>query len=1112
MTNTWHNHLKQKLIQAYSAEQAANLFDKYQDVFSSSYLAECSPSQAVDDIKHLEKLSQDKPVSMAFYRTENQELHLRLFQFEQSLPLSIVLPMLENMDLHVDRESPYHLQGKISFWINDFIVAYPRKTPIEIDKVTDFFEEAFIHSLNGLIENDGLHKLILGAQLSGREIVILRCYAKYLRQTAFRFSQVYVEQTLTNYFAIAKQLINLFIAKFDPAQNDANTLEKLEFDLVAALDAVSNLEEDRILRRFLELIKATVRTNYFQTKIDGQFKSYLAIKLSSRQISDLPLPLPLYEIFIYSPQFEGIHLRNSKIARGGIRWSERREDFRTEILSLMKAQIVKNALIVPSGAKGGFVIKSQPDKEALQSVVLNCYDSFIRGLLDLTDNLVNEQIIKPPAVRCHDENDPYLVVAADKGTASFSDKANSIAKEYNFWLNDAFASGGSAGYDHKKMGITAKGAWESVKRHFSKLNLNVFENDFTVVGIGDMSGDVFGNGLIYSSRIKLIGAFDHRHIFLDPNPNPETTYQERLRLFKLPASSWKNFNPDLISKGGGVYSRSQKSIAISPEVQQVLAIIAEHLSPNELIQALLKAPVNLLWNGGVGAYVKARSETNSKVADKANEYCRVNGDELRCAVVGEGGNLGFTQSGRIEYALGGGLINTDFIDNSAGVDCSDHEVNIKILLNAEMQKKNISLQKRDELLASMTTEVAEIVLKDNYQQALTLSLASFYSNHFTNIHQLYLNELIAIGLINRAVEFLPNKKTLQERKAAKIGLTSPELAVLLTYTKIHLKHEILNSDIPDHSLIKEIIYQGFPDVLRQNYSSAIAQHRLKREIIATQLSNRIANQNDIAFLFNLQNETSAPTTEIIYAYIIACEIFQGPQLHGLIESFDNRISVSLQYKLLTQVRHLIYLAVRWFLLNKNLSANKIESLIQHYTESVKSLQPLILSLMDKPERNYLDSLTIEFSKSGISIAAAERMTMVRIIYPALDIIHIVDKYSLDLALTAQIYLTIDKHFHLHWLRDQIAQDSREGYWENLSRLKLQDELDILQKHLTAQIIKASPKSLKSEEIIQDWLKNHNVLFQRWQKILKMLQSSTHIDYVMLFTTARQLSDLFHENT
>ena len=1114
MALTWKEQLENKLIQQDGNKTGRALSKKYNFAFPPGYADEYSPDIALSDIEYIEQLSEANTLAIHFYFTPEKEypLHLRLFQWENAIPLSDILPMLENLDLRTYNERPHKitLEKNKHIWISDFAVVYTRKA-FELDKVKDLFQDAFSHIYFGLSENDGFNKLILGASLSWREVIILRAYTKYLRQVGFRFSQAYIEKTLVNNASVTKDLIELFTTLHDPAkQARAKTqANQIEQRILQALESVSSLDEDRIIRRLLALIKATLRTNYFQPNENGEPKSYLSLKLSSKDIPELPLPVPLYEIFVYSPHFEAIHLRNTKVARGGIRWSDRLEDFRTEILGLMKAQKVKNAVIVPSGAKGGFVLKAIPPqatREILQTEVINCYKSFIHGLLDLTDNIKETKFIRPKNVVCYDDEDPYLVVAADKGTATFSDIANSISQEYNFWLGDAFASGGSTGYDHKKMGITARGAWESIKRHFRELNTDIHKTDITVAGIGDMSGDVFGNGMIYSKHIKLVAAFDHRHIFLDPDPDPEISYYERVRLFNLPISSWEDYNAKLISKGGGVFKRSSKSIALTPQIKQILGIEDNSLAPTELIRAILKAPVDLLFNGGIGTYVKASTESTTDVGDRTNDYCRVNGNELQCKVVGEGGNLGFTQLGRVEYALKGGLINTDFIDNSAGVDCSDHEVNLKILLNHEVQTGKLSLKKRNALLSSVTDEIASLVLNDNYQQALVMSFSAFHAKKNIGLHTSYIKELETFGVLNRQVEFLPDDKKLLERKAAGEGLTRPELATLLAYTKIHIKHEILKSKLPEDPYLGQILETAFPVSVRKKYKQAMKHHRLHRDIVATQLSNQVVNEMGITFVYRLQMETGATVDEIIRAHAIASRVFGTTELQKIIESLDFKIPMGEQYEMLFNIRNLVNLSARWFLHTNHLRGD-LGNLIEHYSTRVRSLENLIPDLMAGYTKEYLESLTIKFVQSGLPKEIARRIATYRAIYTALNIIDVATDNNFDLIKTANVYFAAGERINLLWFRDQIAKDSREGHWNTLARLTLRDELDYSQRALTIAIINKNKKEHDADKLIEKWMSTNQRPLERWERLLEMLHSSTQIDYTMFFIAIRELMGL-----
>ncbi len=1113
MISSWMQQLESALIKDVGDKKGSVLYSKYKTAFPTSYQDDCSVIVAIDDILHIEQLSSKTPFQIEFYQlTEKAKnsLHLRLFQYENAIPLSDILPILDNMGLRTFEERPYKINLKSNVvYISDFTVAYTDGVEVDVQKIKPIFQEAFTNVCLGVSENDGFNKLVLAAELTSREIGILRAYAKYLHQAAFRYTQAYIEKILVQYSHITADLINLFKMKNDPKKKSASqsSIDTLEKKIITALDAITSLDDDRVMRRFLQLMQATLRTNYFQM-LDGKPKEYLSFKLSSKNVPELPLPRPLYEIFVYSSRFEGIHLRSAKVARGGIRWSDRREDFRTEILGLMKAQKVKNSVIIPSGAKGGFILKALPpqaDRGTIQAEVIYCYKSFIRGLLDLTDNIKENKVIRPKDVVCYDDEDPYLVVAADKGTSTFSDIANSISKEYLFWLGDAFASGGSTGYDHKKMGITARGAWESVRRHFRELNRSIDDPSYqmTVVGIGDMSGDVFGNGMIYSSNIKLVGAFDHRHIFIDPNPDPKKSYKERVRLFNLPASSWENYDAKLISKGGGVFKRTTKTIPLSSEIKKLLDIKDNSLAPNELIRALLKAPVDLLFNGGIGTYVKASTESDMDVSDKTNDFCRINGSDLRCLVVAEGGNLGFTQLGRIEYALQGGLINTDSIDNSAGVDCSDHEVNIKILLNAAVSTGKLTENKRNNLLAEMTEEVAALVLKDNYNQALTMSFSALSAARYVGLYQSYLKELETTGVVDRAVEFLPDDKTILDRKSAGKGLTRPELSILMAYSKIHIESEILKSTITEDPYFIQTLVDSFPEKLQKTYRPYMQKHRLWREIIATQISNQIVNEMGITFVYRAQIETGASVAEIIKAHTISCKIFGATALETLVDSLGTKIPVELQYELLHYVRTLLNLSTRWFLRSHHLR-NDIGKTIEHFSEKINKLAPIIPDLMSGVTKKYLSELMERFVQHGFSKDIASRIAVYRALYTSLNIIEVSTKHNFDLLKTAKIYFDVGGQFNLVWFRDQISADSREGHWNTLARLTLRDELDGLQKMITVAIMRSNNEG-NVKTLVKNWVKEHHRSIERWEKVLQLLHGSELVDYTMFFIALREFA-------
>ncbi|VEG90902.1 NAD-glutamate dehydrogenase [Legionella spiritensis] len=1112
MVETWKEQLQNKLIQSHGKTKGVKLSKKYQQAFSGSYMDECDVKTACSDINYFETLSEQYPLAMYLYLASDRSLHLRLFQWHRAVSLSDVLPMLENFDLRTENERTHKIRinGEQSIWVSDFLVIYA-KGLCDVSKIGTLFQDAFSKVYSNRVENDGFNKLILGALLPWRDIMVLRAYAKYLLQVGFRFSQHYIEKALSGNPSIARDLVELFKVLHDPdvTGKAGKRAVKLEQQILEKLDCIESLDEDRIIQRFLDLIKATVRTNFFQETPDKKEKDYLALKLYSAAIPELPLPVPLYEIFVYSPRFEGIHIRNKKIARGGLRWSDRREDFRVEVLGLMKAQVVKNAVIVPSGAKGGFVLKALSplaNYETVKNEVVYCYQEFIRALLDLTDNICDGQYVSPNRVVCRDEPDPYLVVAADKGTATFSDLANRIAGEYDFWLGDAFASGGSAGYDHKKIGITARGAWESVKRHFHELKHDIDQNPFTVVGIGDMGGDVFGNGMLYSRNIKLIGAFDHRHIFIDPDPDPGISYQERERLFNLPASSWEDYNARLISRGGGVFKRSLKSITLTPQMKKALAVDAKALTPNELICVLLKAPVDLLFNGGIGTYVKSSQESNADVADRTNDYCRVNGNELRCKIVGEGGNLGFTQRGRVEYALQGGLIYTDFIDNSAGVDCSDHEVNLKILLDKEVVKGTLTSKNRNKILASLTQEVAELVLRDNFQQALAMSLSAFTAKEDLGIHTDYIKELESQGILKRRVEFLPDDKELTERKTAGLSLTRPELAILMAYAKIQIKQDILKSDLPEDGYFHDTLERAFPVSVRKKYREAMQEHTLRRDIIATQLANEVVNKMGITFVYRMQTETGASVEDIIRAYIIASHSFEIRELLTMIESLELRIPMDEQFKMFKNIHKLIYLATRWFL-RGNYHQQNIREIISDFSVGIQSVEKLVPELMTGATKQYLESLTEKFIKLSLPKEVAQRIAAYRAIYTGLNIIEVANRHKMDLHKTARVYFAGGERMHLVWFRDQLANDLREDYWSSLTRLTLRDELDILQRALTVAILKDSGKEKDTHKLIDRWMNNNRKTVERWEKFLSVLHNSATVEYSMFFIAIHELIGL-----
>ncbi|MBU6478182.1 MAG: NAD-glutamate dehydrogenase, partial [Xanthomonadaceae bacterium] len=927
-------------------------------------------------------------IRLAFHDSYRKpgELHFKIFRAGSDIPLSDVLPLLENAGLKVDTEQVHvlDLHGNKAC-IQDFVVRPAAPLKFKLEDVHARFEAAFAAIWRGQAENDGLNSLLLEAGLGWRQIAMLRGYSRYQQQVGTTFSQNYMDETLGRYPMVTGLLVELFEAKFDPQREagDAATRkharEALERELglltpksvlesnpdfvarvaallekpreeqvdglVNAIKAllvnVSSLDDDRILRGFMGQIRATLRTNYFQTH-DGKSAEYISYKLDSHQVPDVPKPVPYREIWVYAPRVEGVHLRFGPVARGGIRWSDRREDFRTEVLGLVKAQMVKNTVIVPVGSKGGFFVKRPPaERDALLEEGIACYKMFINGLLDITDNIdtAANKVLHPVDVVRHDADDSYLVVAADKGTAKFSDIANGLSIEHKYWLGDAFASGGSAGFDHKDMGITSRGGWESVKYHFRTLGHDCQVEDFTCVGIGDMSGDVFGNGMLRSRHTRLLAAFDHRHIFIDPNPDAEKSFVERERMFALPRSSWDDYDKSRISKGGGVFARSVKAVAITVEMREVLGIGAdvESLSPTDLISAILKAPVDLLWNGGIGTYVKAAPETNADVGDRANNALRINGDDLRCKIVGEGGNLGFTQKGRIEAARKGVLLNTDFIDNSAGVDTSDHEVNIKILLNDAVQRGEMDIEARNKLLHSMTDEVADLVLRDNYRQNGALGVMEHMSVGRIGSQAHFIRTLEGRGQLDRQIESLPSDAEMAERRTHHQGLTRPELAVLLSYSKIVLYQQLLDSDVPEDPFLSKELVRYFPAPLHEKYAAHMQRHRLKREIIATAVTNSTINRMGATFMLRMQEDTGKGPAAIAKAYTAAREILDARELWAEIEALDSKVAEGTQVDAVMQVWSLLRHMTRW-LLNRPGGTLEIAANVERYQAGVSALR------------------------------------------------------------------------------------------------------------------------------------------------------------------------------
>lgn len=1120
-TRLWDDDYRLVLERKLGDEQAKHLFSRYADAFPEGYKDGHTPYEAMKDLAKLELLEEPGQLEMHLFRKqlapragvardadvdETMDVRFKVYRYGEPMMLSAVLPVLHSLGVKVVDEHPYEVErvdGRI--WLYDFGLRLPEGHQ-ELAEVRPHVENAFAAAWRGEAEVDGFNELVLRGGLTWRQVVVLRAYAKYLRQTGTVFSQDYMEQTFIAYPRFAALLVELFEVRFAPGEASVEQRRERGGELVAAikaaLDDVASLDQDRILRSYLTLIQATLRTSFYAKPVGGRPKPYVAFKLDPQAIPDLPAPRPRFEIFVYSPRFEGVHLRYGPVARGGLRWSDRREDFRTEVLGLVKAQMVKNAVIVPVGAKGGFVLKQKPGD---RDEAVACYQEFVGAMLDVTDNIVAGEIVPPEDVVRHDADDPYLVVAADKGTATFSDIANEISAGHQFWLGDAFASGGSAGYDHKKMGITARGAWESVKRHFRELGHDTQTRDFTVVGVGDMSGDVFGNGMLLSEHIRLVAAFDHRHIFLDPDPDAAGSYAERKRLFDLPRSSWEDYDEKLISAGGGVYPRAAKSVPVSPQVRAVLGLADDvtQLSPQELMKAILTAPVDLFWNGGIGTYVKASSETNAQVGDKSNDAIRVDGRSLRCRVVGEGGNLGCTQLGRIEYALAGGRIYTDFIDNAAGVDCSDHEVNIKILLNTAVADGELTVPERDELLAGMTDEVAELVLRDNYDQARAINNSQAQAASLLPVHRRMINELERSGALNRALEALPPDEELAAR--TETGLTAPEFAVLLAYTKIVLEREILAEGLADEEWTTDVLVNYFPTPMRERFADRMGQHRLRRDIVTTVLVNEAINRGGITFVFRVVEETAASAADVIRAYVVVREVFGLRELWDAVEALDNKVDPELQTAVYLDTRRLLDRAVRWLVTNRR-SPLDVPAEIARLRDGVARLLPGLENLFYGSEREAIAAHIDAMTSRGLPRGLAEQATRLMYSFGLLDVVETTATSGRDVGEVASVYFVLSDRFRVDSLLSKISLLPRADRWQTLARMALRYDLYAALAALTAEVLGSTPDSLPPLERVEQWEQSNATSIHRARRAMGEFDES-RADLAALSVLLRQIRTL-----
>ena len=1104
---TWADQLREELHARLPPATADTLAERFLDSFPLAYEEDVPPAEAIHDLQELAALAAGPSALGMELRPgdpASAALHLRLYRRGEPVAMSDILPLLENFDLRILNERPYRVTPTdgATLWIQDLEVKHAGGRSLDPELEGRRFEQAFFAVHRGQAESDGFNRLVLAAGLDWRQTLILRAVCRYVLQTGIPFSQRYMEEVLARNPSIAARLAWTFEARFDPELKPATRTAQaraLAEDIDDALEKVTSPDDDRILRTFRAVIMATLRTNHYQRGADGQPKHYLSLKLDPKLLPELPKPRPMFEIWVYSPRVEGVHLRMGKVARGGLRWSDRREDFRTEILGLMKAQNVKNTLIVPVGAKGGFVPKQMPagaTREEVQREGTECYRTFIRALLDITDNVRGDKVIPPERTVRYDPDDPYLVVAADKGTATFSDTANALAAEYGFWLGDAFASGGSAGYDHKKMGITAKGGWECVKRHFREFGVDTQSQQFSVAGIGDMAGDVFGNGMLLSPHIRLVAAFNHQHLFLDPEPDAARGFRERERLFNLPRSTWADYDTKIVSRGGGVFPRNAKEIALSPQARALLGLETPKATPTEIIRSILRLPVDLLWNGGIGTYVKASWEANSAVGDRTNDAVRIDGRDLRCKVVGEGGNLGLSQLGRIEYSLRGGRMNTDFVDNSGGVDCSDHEVNIKILLKTVQERTRLTTPERNRLLATMTDDVGQLVLRDNYLQSQAISLLQANAPERLGEHAHFIRSLELGGVLDRALEYLPSAEEIEDRRRAGQGLVRPELAMVLSYAKIALSAQLIQSDVPEDPYLGQELDRYFPPRLSKRYGKLLGEHRLKREIIVTATTNSIVNRMGPTFVARTQQDTGADAAAVARAYSIAREAFEVRELWTAIERLDNKVAAAVQYGMVHDTIGLIRQATYW-LIQRHRSALGIEQQVARLRPGIRELARAPLHWLQGDERNAFEARGAELAKAGVPVELSRRIAACNALHSGPDIVELADARKITVDDAAKAYFGIGGYFSLDWLRAHIEGLDIEGHWHAVARGSLREALFEVHRTLAQGVLESS-RETDPVKALQKWLHRNQAAAEHARAVINDIRAQTAaVDFASL---------------
>ena len=1123
----WNADFREAVFEQCGLESGPRIARLFGQAFQSAYRDQFPPLEALEDASCMATLDDDNDLAMRFFHEPESApdiMRLKLFRRNASLELSDMIPMLENLGFRVLVEHPHKIMPRDGsfIWMLDFTLRFTMdiKGALDIAAVREHFTEAFLAVWRGETNNDGFNRLVLGARLDWRSAALMRAYAQYLKQLGIPFSVEFMADVLARQLDITRNLLALFRCKFDPrmyteakAQAEAaegsrtERMERLSTKIISELDDVANRNEDELVRRYLALIQATLRTNFFQSDEQGQAKSYLSLKLAVRELDFAPQPRPAFEVYVSSPRVEGVHLRTGKVARGGIRWSDRFEDYRTEVLGLVKAQQVKNAVIVPAGAKGGFIARQSSqitDRDALLAEGIACYKIFISALLDITDNRVDDHIVQPVDVVCVDDEDPYLVVAADKGTATFSDIANDLSDQYGHWLGDAFASGGSNGYDHKGMGITAKGAWVAVQRHFRELDIDIQTQAITVLGIGDMSGDVFGNGMLLSPVLKVVAAFNHLHIFIDPEPNTASSFAERQRLFDLPRSGWGDYDRSLISSGGGVFLRSSKRIPLSAEMKALLGVRASTMAPDDIIHSLLKSKVDLIWNGGVGTYVKSSAEADALVGDRSNDSLRVDGNQLQCRVFGEGGNLGMTQRARIEFCQNGGICNTDFIDNAGGVDCSDNEVNIKILLNELVRQGKLTVQQRNSLLAEMTEEVAELVLRSNYEQTQAISLAVFERNtrHFDFVR--FVQFLENEGRLDRQLEYIPDDEEIRDRVSNGTAWTRPELSVLISYAKVMLKEELLQHEKETDKYVIKSLVAAFPATLHQQASAEIENHRLANEIISTALANDIVNKMGFTYCFRQMDSVGASPADVAKAYIVVSEVFGLGQMWADIEALDHQVSSALQYELLLQLMSLGQSASRWYLRNRREIDPTKE--IERSGEYFAALIPTILTLHQSEWRSTAEQTIADYVSKGVPADLAGRMAVVDSYFMLPGMIDVALTINREQTEVTRFCFMLMSDLQADWLMSMLIDWQPSNRWQDLARESHVDDLEAMMRKLTKGLLQRYDAPDLSA-IVTQWMTDQQRLLNRFKEMMMSLRSTQSTDFSVVTVALRELKDL-----